>query len=147
LKIALGSDHAGFELKEAIKKHLSSNKIQFEDFGTYSKESCDYPDIAEVVAEAVKSGMFDFGILICGTGIGISIAANKIEGIRAALCHDTFSAKAARAHNNANILAMGARVIGEGLCFEIIDAFLATQFEGGRHQRRVDKIHEIEKKR
>lgn len=92
----------------------------------------------------MKNGEFDFGILICGTGIGISIAANKIKGIRAALCHDTFSAKAARAHNNANILAMGARVIGEGLACEIVDSFLSAQFEGGRHQRRVDKIHEIE---
>ncbi len=144
LKLAIGADHAGFRLKEAVKKHLDKRGIEYKDFGTYSEESCDYPDIARDVAVAVKKGEFDFGILICGTGIGISIAANKIKGIRAALCHDTFSAKAARAHNNANILAMGARVIGEGLACEIVDRFLSAQFEGGRHQRRVDKIHEIE---
>lgn len=144
MNIAVGSDHAGFRLKEVVKKHLQSKNIEFKDFGTYSEQSCDYPDIAKDVAEAVRDGDFEFGILICGTGIGISIAANKIRGIRAALCHDTFSAKAARAHNNANILAMGARVIGEGLCLEIVDAFLNTQFEGGRHQRRVDKIHQLE---
>ncbi|BCS81862.1 ribose 5-phosphate isomerase B [Anaerocellum diazotrophicum] len=144
MKIAIGSDHAGFSLKEAIKKHLEKKGVEYKDFGTYSQESCDYPDIAKDVALAVKNGHFDFGILICGTGIGISIAANKVRGIRAALCHDTFSAKAARAHNNANILAMGARVIGEGLACEIVDAFLSSTFEGGRHQRRVDKIHLIE---
>ncbi|ADQ04091.1 sugar-phosphate isomerase, RpiB/LacA/LacB family [Caldicellulosiruptor owensensis OL] len=144
MKIAIGSDHAGFSLKEAIKKHLETRGIEYKDFGTYSPESCDYPDIAKEVAIALKNGEFEFGILICGTGIGISIAANKVKGIRAALCHDTFSAKAARAHNNANILAMGARVIGEGLACEIVDAFLSSTFEGGRHQRRVDKIHLIE---
>ncbi|ADL41906.1 sugar-phosphate isomerase, RpiB/LacA/LacB family [Caldicellulosiruptor obsidiansis OB47] len=144
LKLAIGSDHAGFNLKEAVKKHLDKKGIEYKDFGTYSEESCDYPDIAKDVALAVKNGQYDFGILICGTGIGISIAANKVRGIRAALCHDTFSAKAARAHNNANILAMGARVIGEGLACEIVDAFLSSAFEGGRHQRRVDKIHLIE---
>jgi ribose 5-phosphate isomerase B len=144
VKIAIGSDHAGFSLKEAVKKHLEKKGIEFKDFGTYSQESCDYPDIAKDVALAVKNEEFTFGILICGTGIGISIAANKVRGIRAALCHDTFSAKAARAHNNANILAMGARVIGEGLACEIVDAFLASNFEGGRHQRRIDKIHLIE---
>ncbi len=144
MKIAIGSDHAGFPLKEAVKKHLEKKGLEYKDFGTYSQESCDYPDIAKDVALGVKNGEFTFGILICGTGIGISIAANKVKGIRAALCHDTFSAKAARAHNNANILAMGARVIGEGLACEIVDAFLASNFEGGRHQRRVDKIHLIE---
>ncbi|WP_041742683.1 ribose 5-phosphate isomerase B [Caldicellulosiruptor obsidiansis] len=144
MKLAIGSDHAGFNLKEAVKKHLDKKGIEYKDFGTYSEESCDYPDIAKDVALAVKNGQYDFGILICGTGIGISIAANKVRGIRAALCHDTFSAKAARAHNNANILAMGARVIGEGLACEIVDAFLSSAFEGGRHQRRVDKIHLIE---
>uniref|UniRef100_A0A7C5ZD39 Ribose 5-phosphate isomerase B n=1 Tax=Caldicellulosiruptor owensensis TaxID=55205 RepID=A0A7C5ZD39_9FIRM len=144
MKIAIGSDHAGFSLKEAIKKHLETRGIEYKDFGTYSPESCDYPDIAKEVAITLKNGEFEFGILICGTGIGISIAANKVKGIRAALCHDTFSAKAARAHNNANILAMGARVIGEGLACEIVDAFLSSTFEGGRHQRRVDKIHLIE---
>jgi len=144
MKIAIGSDHAGFSLKEAIKEHLETRGIEYKDFGSYSPESCDYPDIAKEVAIALKNGEFEFGILICGTGIGISIAANKVKGIRAALCHDTFSAKAARAHNNANILAMGARVIGEGLACEIVDAFLSSTFEGGRHQRRVDKIHLIE---
>jgi len=147
LKIVIGSDHAGFRLKETVKKYLLQNGHEVDDFGTYSEESCDYPDIAESVSKAVVSGGFEKGILICGTGIGISIAANKVKGIRAALCHDTFSAKAAREHNDANILAMGARVIGEGLALEIVKAFLEAEFQGDsnpRHKNRVEKISKIE---
>lgn len=146
MKIALGSDHAGLPLKEQIINHLKEKGIQLEDFGTYSEESCDYPDYAMKVAENVAAKEYDFGILICGTGIGISIAANKVPGIRAALCSDTFSAHACRQHNNANILAIGQRVVGLGLALDIVDTFLNAKFEEGRHQKRIDKITEIEKK-
>jgi len=141
-KIALGADHGGYQLKEEIKKWLSERKEQYEvkDFGTFSTDSCDYPDIAKPVAEAVAAGECALGILVCGTGIGVSIVANKIPGIRAALCGDTFSAKASREHNDANILTLGERVIGRGLALEIVEAWLTTPFAGGRHQRRVDKI-------
>ncbi|NLW24131.1 MAG: ribose 5-phosphate isomerase B [Clostridia bacterium] len=145
MKVALGSDHGGFTLKEEIKKYLEEKGIEYKDFGTYSTDSCDYPDIALPVAKAVQKGEYDRGILICGTGIGIGIAANKVPGIRAALCHDTFSARASREHNNANILTMGERVIGRGLALDIVDVWLNTEFAGGRHQRRVDKIHELER--
>ena len=146
MNIAIGSDHGGFQLKEEIKKHLMKKNIKVEDFGTYSEDSCDYTDIALKVAEKVVEQEFDFGILICGTGIGISISANKVPGVRAALCSDTFSAHATRQHNDANILAMGQRVVGTGLALDIVDTFLNSSFEGDRHQRRIDKIHEIEKK-
>lgn len=146
MKIALGSDHAGFQLKNAIQKHLIEKGIEVKDFGTESEASCDYSDFALKVSEEVKEKNYDFGILVCGTGIGISIAANKVPGIRAALCHDTFSAHSTRQHNNANILAMGARVVGEGLALDIVDIFLNTGFEGERHQRRIDKITSIEQK-
>lgn len=146
MNIAIGCDHGGFKLKQEIKKHLSEKGIEFEDFGTYSEESCDYPDVAQVVAEKVAAKEFEFGILICGTGIGIGISANKVPGIRAALCSDTFSAHATRQHNNANILTMGERVVGPGLALDIVDTFLNSSFEGGRHQRRIDKITEIEMK-
>jgi ribose 5-phosphate isomerase B len=146
MKIALGSDHAGLPLKNKIIEHLKGKGIDMEDFGTYTEASCDYPDFAEKVAEEVAQGSFDFGILVCGTGIGISIAANKVPGIRAALCSDTFSAHACREHNNANILAMGERVVGAGLALDIVDTFLSAKFQGDRHQRRIDKITEIEKK-
>ncbi|SHK41165.1 ribose-5-phosphate isomerase [Hathewaya proteolytica DSM 3090] len=146
MKIALGCDHGGFELKNDIIKHLQGKGIDTKDFGTYSEDSCDYPDFGEAVAEAVVSKECDLGIIICGTGIGISIAANKVPGIRAALCSDTFSAHATREHNDANILAMGARVVGKGLALDIVDAFLAAEFQGGRHEKRVNKISEIEKK-
>lgn len=146
MKIAMGSDHGGFQLKQAVMKHLKEKGIEIKDFGTLSEESCDYPDYALKVAEEVASKNYDFGILICGTGIGISISANKVPGVRAALCHDTFSAHATRQHNNANILAMGQRVIGEGLACDIVDTFLSSEFEGGRHERRINKITEIEKK-
>ncbi len=144
MKIALGSDHGGYLLKEKVKEHLKEKGIPFEDFGAYSQESVDYPVYAAAVAEKVAAGEFDKGILICGTGIGISIAANKVKGIRAALCGDTFSARMARMHNNANILTMGERVIGPGLALDIVDVFLKTEFEGGRHQRRVDLITKME---
>lgn len=146
MKIALGSDHGGFKLKEVIKEYLTEENIQFEDFGTFGKDSVDYPDFALKVAEAVADGQYERGILICGTGIGIGIAANKVPGIRAALCHDVFSAKASREHNNANILTMGERVIGLGLALEIVKTWLAAEFTGGRHSCRIDKIQGIEKK-
>ena len=146
MKIAVGSDHGGVDLKEEIIKFLKSENYDVKDFGTNSKESCDYPDYALPVAEAIMAKEFDFGILICGTGIGISIAANKVPGIRAALCSDTFSAHATREHNDANILTLGARVVGSGLALDIVKTFLSTKFEGDRHQGRIDKITAIEKR-
>jgi ribose 5-phosphate isomerase B len=146
MKIALGSDHGGFELKETVKAHLAEKGIELEDFGTYSSESVDYPIYAEKVANAVASGACDRGILCCGTGIGVCIAANKVKGIRAALCSDTFSARASRNHNNANILTMGQRVIGPGLALDIVDVWLEAEFQGGRHERRVGEIADIEAK-
>lgn len=146
MKIALGSDHAGFELKNEIIEHLTKSGIEVKDYGTYSAESCDYPDYASKVAEAVINKEFQFGILVCGTGIGISIAANKVAGIRAAVCSDTFTAHATREHNDANILALGARVVGGGLALDIVDTFLNAEFQGGKHQLRVDKIADIEAK-
>ena len=146
MKIAIGCDHGGFELKNEIIKYLESENYEVKEFGTYSTDSCDYPDIAQPVAEAVAAKEFDFGILICGTGIGIGIAANKVPGIRAALCSDTFSAHATREHNNANILTMGQRVVGTGLALEIVKTFLNAEFEGDRHLKRIDKITAIEKK-
>ena len=139
--IAIGSDHGGFRLKQVIMKHLESRGEEYYDFGTYSEESCDYPDYGRAVAEAVADGRFERGILICGTGIGISITANKVHGIRAALCGDCFSAEATRQHNDANILALGARVVGEGLALKIVDTFLDTPFSNDeRHIRRIAKI-------
>ncbi|MDY6013274.1 ribose 5-phosphate isomerase B [Clostridium sp.] len=146
MKIALGSDHGGYKLKNEIISFLKENGYEIKDFGTYSTESCDYPDFAEKVAEAVVSKEFDFGILVCGTGIGISISANKIPGVRAALCSDTFSAHATREHNDANILALGERVVGPGLAIDIVKTFLTSEFQGERHQKRIDKISLIEKK-
>ena len=146
MKIALGCDHGGLNLKQEIVNYLKSENIEFKDFGTYTEESCDYADIALPVAESVAAKEHDFGILICGTGIGISIAANKVPGIRAALCSDTFSAHATREHNNANILAMGERVVGKGLAIDIVKTFLSAEFEGDRHVRRLDKITAIEEK-
>lgn len=146
MKIALGSDHGGYRLKSEICKHLEWNKIEYFDFGTYSEESVDYPDIGQAVAEAVARGEYDRGIIVCGTGIGISISANKVPGIRAALCADCFSAKASREHNNANILALGERVIGVELAKMIVDTWLKSDFSGGRHANRVEKIAKIEQK-
>ena len=139
--IAIGSDHGGFELKQEIMAHLRERSLSFRDFGTYTPESCDYPVYGKAVAQAVASGEYAFGILICGTGIGISITANKVPGIRAALCTDCFSAEATRAHNNANILALGGRVVGAGLALKIVDTFLDTPFsEDERHIRRISMI-------
>lgn len=146
MKIAIGCDHGGFTLKNAVIKHLQEKGIEVKDFGTDSEESCDYPEFAQKVAEEVAAKNYEFGIVICGTGIGISISANKVPGIRAALCHDTFSAHATREHNNANILAMGQRVTGEGLALDIVDTFLEAKFEGGRHEKRISKITDIENK-
>lgn len=140
LKVAIGSDHGGFNYKESIIDYLKARNIEYTDVGTYTRESCDYPEIAQKVAKIVASGEADRGILICGTGIGMSIAANKVRNIRAALCGDTYSARVSRAHNNANILCLGERVIGEHLALDIVDIWLKTGFEGGRHKRRVDMI-------
>lgn len=145
MRIAIGSDHAGFPLKEEIKRFLGEIGIEVEDFGTFSDDAIDYPDIGFPLAEAVAQGKFGRGILICGTGIGMSIAANKVRGIRAALCHDTFSARAASEHNDANILVMGARVIGPGLARDVVAAWLGAGFAGGRHAGRVGKILAYEK--
>lgn len=144
--IALGADHGGYELKEAIKKYLDEKGIDYKDFGTFSTESVDYPDYALKVAEAVASQECSEGILVCGTGIGMSIAANKVPGIRAAHAEDVFSAKAAKEHNNANILCLGGRITGPGLAIMMVEEWLNSTFQGGRHQRRIDKITEIEKK-
>lgn len=141
--IGIGSDHGGFALKEAIKKHLEERGLEYKDYGTYSDASCDYPVYGRAVAKAVAAGECQLGILICGTGIGISITANKVPGVRAALCSDCFSAEATRLHNNANILALGARVLGEGLALKIVDTFLDTPFSNDeRHVRRISMIEE-----
>lgn len=144
MKVVIGSDHGGFSLKEEIKQVMDELKIAYEDLGCDSVDSVDYPDYAIPVAEMVASGKADRGILICGTGIGMSIAANKVKGIRCALVHDLFSAKATREHNNSNVLAMGERVIGPGLAREIAKVWLETEYEGGRHERRVCKISDYE---
>lgn len=138
LKVALGCDHGGYVLKENIKNYLKAQGVEYKDFGIYSKESSDYPVIAQEVAKDVAAGKFDRGVLICGTGIGMSIAANKVRGIRAVALENTYSARVSRAHNNANILCLGERVIGEHLALDILDMWLKTGFEGGRHKRRVD---------
>ncbi|MEW8972582.1 MAG: ribose 5-phosphate isomerase B [Tissierellaceae bacterium] len=143
MKIGIGSDHGGFELKEHIKQYLEEEGVEYIDYGTNSTESVDYPDFGKRVAEAVISDEVDRGIVICGTGIGISIAANKVKGIRCALCGDTFSARMSRAHNDANVLALGGRVLGVGLALDIVKEFLQGEFEGGRHAKRINKINEI----
>ncbi len=140
--IALGSDHGGYGLKQEIKQHLEAKGISYKDCGCYDESSCDYPVYAKEVAKAVVNGECEKGILICGTGIGISIAANKIKGVRAALCHDVFSAQATREHNDANILAMGARVVGPGLALMIVDTFLNTEFSND--ERHINRINQIE---
>lgn len=145
LRVAIGSDHAGYPLKEEVANALRDNGYDVEDLGTYSLESVDYPDIAVAVATEVAAGRFDRGILICGTGIGMTITANKVKGIRAGAVSDTYSARMARAHNNANVLGMGGRVVGPGLAHDIAKAFLDTEFEGGsRHERRVNKINALD---
>ena len=145
MKIAIGCDHGGINLKPALTEYLDKKGFEYKDFGTFTAESCDYNDYAEAVGKAVANGEFDRGILICGTGIGMSIVANKIKGVRCAHCHDVFSAKMTRLHNDANVIAMGERVIGAGLMVEIVDAFLSTEFSGEmRHLRRVNKIKALE---
>ena len=141
--VAIGSDHGGYGLKQEIMEHLKERGIEYKDYGCYDEKSCDYPVYAKAVANAIVSGECDKAILICGTGIGISITANKIKGIRAALCHDTFSAQATREHNDANIVAMGARVVGSGLAIKIVDTFLDTEFSNDeRHIRRISQIED-----
>ena len=142
--IALGADHGGYELKEAIKQHLEERGIAYRDFGTNSTASCDYPDYAAATCGAVTNGSSDFAILCCGTGVGMSMCANKIKGIRACCCSEPFSAEYTRRHNNANTLCLRARVVGPGLACQIVDAFLDHEFEGGRHQKRIDKMMALE---
>ncbi len=142
MKIAIAADHGGYELKEALKRHFAT--YNFTDLGTNSNESVDYPDYGAALARRVAAGEFDRGILICGSGIGISIAANKIKGIRAALCHNAYTAEMSRRHNDANVIAMGGRVVDEKTAIEMTDIFLKTEFEGGRHAARVAKISALE---
>ena len=142
--IVIGSDHGGFHLKEEIKLFLEAKGVAYKDVGCFSAESCDYPDVAKAGCDLIVKGECSLGILLCGTGIGISIAANKIHGIRAACCSDYFSAKFTRVHNDANVLCMGGRVIGAGLACELVDVFLDTEFEGGRHSTRIAKITALE---
>lgn len=145
MKIALGCDHGGFELKQQIVEYLKKEAIEFKDFGCYDEKSCDYPDYAKEVASAVVNEQCMLGILICGTGIGMSIAANKVKGVRAALCGDCFSAEATREHNNANVLCLGARVTGAGLALKIVDTFVNTEFSNDeRHIRRIGLIEELD---
>ena len=144
LRVAVGVDHGGFPLKGVLVEVLREAGAEVLDFGTDSEESCDYPDLALPVARTVAEGKADLGLLVCGTGIGMCVTANKVRGVRAALCHDTFSARMAREHNDANVLAMGARVVGSGLAADVLRAFLSASFAGGRHSRRVDKIRDWE---
>ena len=145
--IALACDHGGFDLMREVKAYLDTGGYEYKDFGTYSAESCDYPEIAIRAAYAITGGECDKGIFICGTGVGMSIAANKIPGIRAALCCDCFTAEMTRRHNDANVIALGGRVTGAGLAIKIIEQFLCTEFESGRHGRRVDMLKELDKHR
>ena len=142
--IVLAADHGGYLLKEEVKKHLDAKGIEYIDCGSFTGESVDYPDMAKLACEKIQSGEAEKGIIFCGTGIGISIAANKMKGIRCCVCSDTFSAKYTRLHNDANVLSMGGRVVGPGLACEMVDVFLETEFEGGRHARRVEKLAQLE---
>ncbi len=144
MTIAIGSDHAGFPLKQVVKSWLEDHGYEVDDLGTYDTKSVDYPDYAAAVAHAVAEGKADRGILICGTGIGMSMSANKVPGIRAALCTDVYTARMSRRHNDANVLCMGARVIGPGVAESIVEAWLSEEFEGGRHARRVGKINALD---
>jgi ribose 5-phosphate isomerase B len=146
MKIALGSDHAGFELKEDLRALLAGQKIEVVDLGAKDESPVDYPDIGASVAEKVSRGEVERGVLICGSGIGMSIVANRFPGVRAALCHDVYTSRMSREHNDANLLVLGGRLIGKGLAREIVKVWLATGFEGGRHQKRLDKIGALEKK-
>ena len=142
--IAVCCDHGGLSLKQEVLRHLEEKGLEYKDFGTNSPESCDYPDIVKPLCQAIQRGECDKGVIICGTGIGISMAANKMKGIRAALCHDRFSAEFTRRHNDSNIIAFGGRVIGPGLALQLLDIFLNTPFEGGRHAVRVEKMMALE---
>lgn len=140
MRIIIGSDHAGYPMKERVKAHLQKQGVQVEDVGTHSEESVDYTDFGKKVASKVSNGTFDRGILICGTGLGMSMVANRFRGVRAALANDLFSAIMSRRHNNSNILVMGGRLIGDTLALQVVDTWLETPFEGGRHQRRLEKM-------
>ncbi|MBE6646793.1 MAG: ribose 5-phosphate isomerase B [Ruminococcaceae bacterium] len=144
-KIIIGCDHGGLELKNEIITHLNKSGVEAVDVGTYTADSCNYPDYARALCERIQSGEFERGILVCGTGIGMSIAANKHNGIRAACCSDTFSARMTRMHNDANVLCLGGRVVGAGLACDMVDLFVNTEFEGGRHTTRVSMLADIEK--
>ena len=145
MKIVLGSDHGGFYLKEEIARWLEARSIEVVDVGAYNTDSVDYPDISAKAAKEILEGRCERGILVCGTGIGIGIAANKIDGIRAALCHDVYSARKSREHNDANILTLGERVVGIGAALLVVEEWLKAEFEGGRHEKRVAKIKELER--
>lgn len=142
--VAIASDQGGYELKQSVLQHFKDKGIPFEDFGSHSTESVDYPDYGIPACKAVQDGHSDFAILICGTGIGMSMTANKMHGIRACACSESFSAEMTRLHNNANVLCLGGRVIGPGVAIQLVDIFLNTQFEGGRHQNRIDKFMALE---
>ena len=144
MKIVLGCDHAGFNIKDKVREHIESKGYEVVEVGTYSADSCHYPIFAKAACKKILDGECELGILICGTGIGISLAANKVKGIRAAVCSDAYSASMTRRHNNSNILAFGSRVVGQGTAETIVDAFLGAEYEGGRHQTRVDMISDIE---
>jgi len=144
MKIAMGSDHGALNLKKAVKDHLEAKGHEVVDYGTHTVDSCDYPVYGKIAAEAVASGECDCGIIMCGTGIGISLAANKVKGIRCAVVSDCFSAEMTKLHNNANMISLGERVVGTGLALKIVDAYMDAEFEGGRHERRVNLITEIE---
>ena len=146
MKIGIGNDQSAVDLKKAVVEHLQSEGYEVVDYGTYTKDSCDYPKYGEIVARAIMAGEVDLGVLICGTGVGISLAANKVKGIRAAVCSEPYTAQLVRRHNNAQIIAFGARVVGDEMAKMIVDSFLNAEFEGGRHQRRVDMIMDIEKR-
>lgn len=146
MKIAIGSDHVGYPLKLKISEYLEAQGHQVHDYGTNSEERTDYPIYGKRVADAVAGGEYERGVLICGTGVGISITANKVDGIQAVVCSEPYSARLARSHNNANILAFGARVVGQSMAEMILDEFLKTEFEGGRHQNRLDMIRDVERK-
>lgn len=144
MKIAIASDHAGFRLKQLLLDTLKELQVEFDDLGTFDEQSVDYPDYGKKVAQGVAEGKYERGVLICGTGLGMAITANKVRGVRAITAHDVFSAKMSRMHNDANVLTMGERVVGPGLAAEVLKAWLETEFEGGRHQRRVDKMNALE---
>lgn len=147
MKLAIGCDHGGFALKEAVRRYLEEHSIEYEDFGAYSTESVDYAPIAAKAAHAVAEGRADYGVIICSTGLGVSMAANKVKGIRAAVCTNEFCAEMTRRHNNANVLCMGGKVVDEETALKMLDIFLHTGFDGGRHQRRIDQIAQIEEGR